>query len=116
MTIIIALVTSLSLSFSHTGHRILAIRREQTIVQSRLIVALHTAHVIARIPERNIGNFFSSFLSLPYLFLKGKDMWSSAISKLEEQNKNGGMIMEKITISGRKNHVMERIIELMVLL
>ena len=43
-------------------------------------------------------------------------MWSSAISKLEEQNKNGGMIMEKITISGRKNHVMEKIIELMVLL
>ena len=43
-------------------------------------------------------------------------MWNSAISKLEEQNKNGGMIMEKITIFGLKNHVMEKIIELMVLL
>ena len=109
-------MTSLSLSHSHTGHRILAIRREQTIVQSRLTVSRHTAHVTVRIPERNIGNFFSSFLSLPYLFLKGKDMWSSVISKLEVQIKNGGIIMEKITISGRKNRVMEKIIELMVLL
>ena len=75
----------------------------------------HTAPVTVRIPERNIGTFFF-FLSLPYTFLKGKDMWNSAISKLEEQNKNGGMIMEKITIFGLKNHVMENNIELTVLL
>ena len=43
-------------------------------------------------------------------------MWNSVISKLGEQNKNGGMNMEKITISGRKNHVMENNIELTVLL
>ena len=43
-------------------------------------------------------------------------MWSSVISKLEVQNKNGGMIMEKITISGLRNNVMENNIELMVLL
>ena len=59
---------------------------------------------------------FNSFLSLSYLILEGKDTWSSVISKLEVQIKNGGMIMEKITISGRKNRVMEKIIELMVLL
>ena len=44
-------------------------------------------------------------------------MLSSVTSKLEGHNKNGGMnIMEKITISGRRNNVMENNIELMVLL
>ena len=44
-------------------------------------------------------------------------MLNSVTSKLEGHNKNGGMsIMEKITISGLRNNVMENNIELMVLL
>ena len=44
-------------------------------------------------------------------------MLNSATSKLEGHNKDGGMnIMEKITISGLRNNVMENNIELMVLL
>ena len=70
----------------------------------------------ARIPEKNTGDFHFSISTLPYPIPEGRDTWSSVISKLEVQIKNGGMIMEKITIFGRKNHVMEKIIELMVLL
>ena len=51
MTIIQALVTSPSLS--HTGHRILAIRIEQTIALQRLIV--HVVYAVGKI--KGVGTF-----------------------------------------------------------
>ena len=72
--------------------------------------------VTARIPERNTGDFhILCHFSLSHSQRRG--MLSSATSKLEGHNKDGGMnIMEKITISGLRNNVMENNIELMVLL
>ena len=60
---------------------------------------------------------FIFYVTFPYPILKGRGMLSSATSKPEGHNKDGGVnIMEKITISGLRNNVMENNIELMVLL
>ena len=72
--------------------------------------------VTARIPEKNTGDFHFPISTLSYQNFEGRDMWSSVTSKLEVQIKNGGMNMEKITISGRKSHVTEIITELMDIL
>ena len=108
-------MTSPNLSHSPTGHRTLAVRREQTIALQVSTPVRLMGPATARTPEKNTGNFYI-LSQLSYPILKGRDMWNSVISKLEVQNKNGGMNMEKITISGLKNHVMGNNIELTGLL